>query len=101
MKEERYTSLICKNFCHYYKLDKESDCCGGYFYLQTVVTASELNSLIEIFHLNDDISADRGLSFICDFCDFREEDCDFFVNKSVFPCGGYLIVSRLLRCLNF
>lgn len=101
MKEAEFTSLICKKFCSYYKPGKEKELCGGYFYLQKFVTSGELNSLIETFHLHNEMLSEVDLSFICDKCDFREDGCDFIVNKSNVPCGGYLIISRLLGYLNF
>ncbi|GAB5045662.1 hypothetical protein [Thermodesulfovibrio sp. TK110] len=100
MKEEVYTSLICKKFCNYYKPGKEIELCGGYFYLKQYITSHELDEIIEIFHLNNEAVPVQSLSFICDKCDFREDGCDFFVNKSQTPCGGYLIISRLLDYLN-
>jgi len=100
MKEEAYTSLICKKFCNYYKPNKETELCGGYFYLQKYITFRELEGIIKIFHLNNEKLANHGLSFICDKCDFREDGCDFFINKSEVPCGGYLIISRLFDYLN-
>lgn len=101
MKQEVYTSLICKKFCNYYKPGKETETCGGYFYIQKFITSSELNMLIELFHLEENSIVERGLSFICNNCDFREDGCDFFVNKSDIPCGGYQIISRLFNYLNF
>lgn len=100
MKQNPYTSLICRKFCNYYKPDKESELCGGYNYLKNFLTPSELSSIIEIFHLDLKEAFNQELSFICSICDFREDGCDFFINKSNLPCGGYLIISRLIDFLN-
>ncbi len=99
MKQENYTFLICKKFCDYYKTGKESELCGGYFYLKKFVTPYELKSIIEVFHLEKGTS-NQKLSFVCDMCDFREDGCDFFINKTKLPCGGYLIISKLIDYLN-
>lgn len=100
MKQEPYTSLICKKFCSYYSWGKESELCGGYFYLKKFLTPSELSSIIEVFHLDLKETLNQELSFICSMCDFREEGCDFFINKSNLPCGGYLIINRMISRLN-
>lgn len=100
MKEDAYTSLICKKFCNYYKPGKEVELCGGYFYLQKFITSAELNELIKIFHLDRDVLTEAEPFFLCDKCDFREDGCDFFVNKSDIPCGGYILIRRLLRFIN-
>lgn len=100
MKEEVYTSLICKKFCSYYKPDKETESCGGYFYLQKYITFRELDRIVRVFHLNNEKLVNHGLSFICDKCDFRDEGCDFVANKNKIPCGGYLIINRLFDYIN-
>jgi len=41
MKEAVYTSLICKQFCSYYKSGKEAIHCGGYSYLKKFLTPSD------------------------------------------------------------
>ncbi|MEN2994179.1 MAG: hypothetical protein ABDH19_02375 [Thermodesulfovibrio sp.] len=100
MKEESYTSLICKRFCNYYKPNRENELCGGYFYIQKYLTSRELNEIVNTFHLSNQTMTIQSLSFICENCDFKEGDCDFFVDKSKTPCGGYLIISRLFNYLN-
>ncbi|MDI1471752.1 hypothetical protein QI155_04320 [Thermodesulfovibrio sp. 1176] len=100
MKENAFTSLICEKFCHYYKPEKETELCGSYFYLQKSITPSELKNLVELLHLDTEIVIKHDLIFICSKCDFREDGCDFIINKSSIPCGGYIIISRLLNYLN-
>jgi len=100
MKEKAFTSLICKKFCHYYKPGKETELCGSYFYLQKSITPSELKSLVELLHLDTEVLIRHEPVFICNKCNFREDGCDFIINKSPIPCGGYILISRLLNYLN-
>ncbi len=100
MKEKAYTSLICKNFCVYYKEGKEREICGGYFYLMHNMTSSEIGELINLLNLNLYKGCDEA-SFVCEKCQFKEDGCDFFIDKSATPCGGYLIIGRLLNRINF
>ncbi len=101
MKEDIYTFLICEDFCNYYKPWKEKEICGGYSYLKKFITPYELMDLIKVFNLKNDEFAIKNLSFICEDCEFRVDGCDFFVEKSNNPCGGYLIISRLLKHINY
>lgn len=101
MKEDIYTSLICEDFCNYYNPGKETEMCGGYFYLKKFITPYELFALIRVFSLKSDENAIKNLSFICEECEFRVDGCDFFVDKSHNPCGGYLLISRLFKKINY
>lgn len=100
MKEEKYTSLICEKFCSYYKKGKDTEVCGGYYYLKRFLTPSELRELLEFFHLEDVNFTTEDIDFICEKCNFRVDGCDFIISKSSIPCGGYLIINRLLQYLN-
>lgn len=100
MKDERYTSIICKKFCNYYKPKEEFQFCEGYAFLKRNLTHSELRDLIKIFNISENsISHIRDLSF-CNPCDFRIDGCDFFLNQSDTPCGGFLIINRILQNTN-
>ncbi|MCS7215385.1 MAG: hypothetical protein NZ826_04440 [Thermodesulfovibrio sp.] len=101
MKEDSYTSLICANFCNYYKPGKDREKCGGYFYIKQFITPAELGDLIEVFKLKSYEASYRNCSFVCEKCDFRVDGCDFFVNKSPNPCGGYLLINRIFHYTNF
>lgn len=101
MKEDIYTNLICEDFCNYHKPGKENEICGGYFYLKKNVTPIELMGLTKVFNLKDDKVAIKNLFFVCENCDIRIDGCDFFLDKSNEPCGGYLLISRLLRHISY
>lgn len=101
MKEDLYTSIICERYCNYYKPGKENEVCNSYFYLKYHITPSELNNLIKIIHPHNDEISKRNVDFICQECDFRKDGCDFFIEKSPNPCGGYLIISKLFNYMNY
>ncbi len=101
MKEDIYTSLICKKFCSYYKPGKETETCGGYNYIQQYLTPFELNTVLKIYDLNKDILSTHSAYFLCEKCSFKKNGCDFAINKSPKPCGGYSIITGLLSYIHF
>jgi len=70
------------------------------FLFKKVFNSFRLNELIEILRCYDNLVLNEKLSFLCAKCDFREDGCDFAENKTEIPCGGYLIISRILNYLN-
>lgn len=115
MKEELYMSIICKEFCKFYKEGKEKMRCGGYELLRNNLTFGELlelsryligetsmsqrdikgNHKIEVFSeqyaLNEILT-----NFVCDRCEFQINGCDFRDGLATPPCGGYIFISRLM-----
>jgi hypothetical protein len=102
VKDQIYTDIICKDFCVYYKGDKEALYCGGYNFLRQNLTFSELRIAINLLNL-DQKAKDRipfydneMNSLICKNCEFFINDCDYSNNLSGPPCGGYNIIKNLL-----
>lgn len=100
MKENAYTSLICKKFCSYYKPGKEEEFCGGYAFLKENLTSLELSSIIRVFNLTKTLPSVHEVYPICNKCSFKEEGCDFIIKESNTPCGGYLIIHNLYKLLS-
>ncbi|MEN2985511.1 MAG: hypothetical protein ABDH16_02455 [Thermodesulfovibrionaceae bacterium] len=100
MKKEDYTELICKKFCSYYKPNKEFERCGGYFYLQDSLTPFEIKTLVIAIDIDKNEYFRDDLSFLCEKCDFREDGCDFVIDKNRVPCGGYLLISKIIDYFN-
>lgn len=100
MKDHNYTALICKTFCRYYKEDKEDIHCGGYDFIRKNLTSKELKSFIRIMkrdNLSENIPLTNDIfELICRECSFLIDGCDYSSGLSVPPCGGYIIVRRLL-----
>lgn len=90
--EEEYRNIICKRFCSYYKEGKEKLSCGAFELLKISLTPKELRVLIE-----DRDSANILIEpeDICQVCDFRFNDCDFYAGLSDRPCGGYNLMKIL------
>ncbi len=103
MKKDIYTGIICKNFCSYFKGGKEEMRCGGYKFLLDNFTPSEVKQLAELTQnpeeLKKQIPPDNEELFnlICERCDFRVDGCDYSENRSGPPCGGFILVERLIQ----
>lgn len=102
MKDARYTDLICGRFCRYFKEGTEELHCGTYHFLKNTLTPDELQTALDLLHIErlteppaSTKDADiEGL--VCARCDFRIDGCDFRESGRELPCGGYVIIERLL-----
>ncbi len=99
MKDKRYTDIICKLYCDFYKEGKEEMHCMTYKYLKEKFSPDELSS-----EMNDVKEKRPAFSFdseiqkeICKKCDFIEDGCDYREGLSSPPCGGYKIVEELKK----
>lgn len=103
MKDEIFTGIICEKYCSFYKEGKENLCCGAFSFLRNNLTSRELRFLLHWSELDKgprecDFSTDREIKkLVCDKCDFLVDGCDFREDASYPPCGGYVILSTLLR----
>ncbi|MFZ5997786.1 MAG: hypothetical protein ACOYW7_09895 [Nitrospirota bacterium] len=98
MKDDEYSALICKEFCAFYKEGREELHCGTYVFLRNNLTAAELHSLLELSKPSPPaFSKDSTIKkIVCAACDFLIDGCDFRDNGSGPPCGGYVILEKLL-----
>jgi hypothetical protein len=103
MKKEAYVAAICKPFCSFYKQGKEGLACGGYKLLTGHLTLRELKRLAGRIEPDKGLSAqipsrDRLLEeLVCEHCDFLADGCDYAADRSGPPCGGYILIHRLLN----
>jgi hypothetical protein len=98
MKRDKYTEIICKGFCTFYKEGREGLTCGAYDFLGRNLTASEVRSNVQHVKPRADLSRDKELrKLVCEQCDFLVDGCDFREGLGAHPCGGYAIVEWLLR----
>lgn len=118
MKDRKYTGLICKRFCSFYRPGRKGLKCGTYAFLQKTLSPGELSRIVEETPAGYDLSKDGAIrTLVCERCGFLAEDCGFrqksissftagFVatswvgnkkNSVAPPCGGYRIVARILK----
>ena len=44
----------------------------------------------------DPETIEKIVAKMCRACDFHERDCDFMENRTARPCGGFVVLSRLI-----
>jgi hypothetical protein len=88
---------LCLKFCSYYKPGKNEDlACKGYGVVERLLREGKI-SVIE--NNSDEYIpdlADRIIKTLCIACDFHEQDCDFMQNRAARPCGGFVLLAKLL-----
>jgi hypothetical protein len=90
---------LCLKFCSYYKPGKNEElACKGYMVVERLLR--EGKSLVldsNSCESSPDLS-DRIVKTLCITCDFHKQDCDFMQDRTARPCGGYVLLERLLGC---
>ncbi len=103
MKEDLYKEIICKGFCRYYKDGRDELYCGGYKVLRENITINELKAINNYLKKESDFftnikDINKELEeMICKVCDFFIDGCDFVSSESEQPCGGYLIITKIIQ----
>lgn len=91
-------SLVCKEFCSFYKPGKEEMQCGSMRFLNKHMTPHELQLAARFAPKKFDRSTDDSIrELVCAKCDFLVDGCDFRDGLDSPPCGGYPVVEHLLK----
>ncbi len=90
---------VCEKFCRFYKPEQnEPEKCGSYEFLRKNLTKREIVRAADAAPAKPDFSSDDTISeMVCAECAFRVDGCDYRDGVNSTPCGGYAIVSHLLR----
>jgi hypothetical protein len=89
---------LCSQYCTYYKPDKdEALACRGYTVVERCLR--EGKNLVLDGHRPKlaPATAELIVNKMCTACDFYEHDCDFMQNRTASPCGGFVLLSKLLE----
>lgn len=98
-KKAALNSTLCRNFCPYYKPQKNEDlACQGYLAVQRLIAGGKRISLDKRDRLMSGTASEEALKqAMCRACSFYESDCDFILTGGESsPCGGFVLLSRLL-----
>jgi len=90
------TQMVCLRLCSYYKPGRNEElACQGYLVLERLALqgVSMRGAKAEPRDRNGDEFLVRTL---CMACSFQKHDCDFMENKTLPPCGGFLLLAQLL-----
>ena len=87
---------VCLRLCSYYKPGRNEElACRGYLVLERLALqgVSMRGAKAEPRDRNGE---ELLVSTLCMACPFHEHDCDFMENKTLPPCGGFLLLAQLL-----
>jgi len=97
---------LCKNYCHYYKPDKDEDiACLGFVIAERLMKKGFKLSFEKSAVRPDPATKETLTKNMCIHCPFYEDDCDFAMeyrsNEEGFsespPCGGFIFLGHLLE----
>ena len=88
---------LCLKFCAYYKPGKnEALACRGYGVVERLLNEGKELVLDGYQRDAEPSAAELIINAMCTACDFYEHDCDFMQDRAARPCGGFVLLERLL-----
>jgi hypothetical protein len=98
-KNATLVQALCEPYCIFYKQGKNEELlCRG-----AVIVEQLLGTHIYVPGAEKAGPRDAGwpaqeqvIRHVCSVCDFREADCDFAQDRNARPCGGFVLLARLL-----
>ncbi len=97
MKKSLETSL-CMPFCTYYKPGKKEElACRGYLVVERLMRSGKIVPANGADKNFDRERAEPLVPVLCRACDFRIDGCDFVLDRKAAPCGGFVLLARLLE----
>ncbi len=97
---------LCKNYCHYYKPEKdEALACSGFVIAERLMQKGLKLSFKKTPARTNPATEKTLTKNMCIHCPFYEDDCDFAIeyrsNEEGFsespPCGGFIFLGHLLE----
>ncbi len=97
-KKARLVQMLCQPFCGYYRPGRNEELlCRGAQVVDRLIAAGmtwPINASSAAVY--ERTTADQTSRHVCSACDFRAQDCDFARDKTALPCGGFILITRLL-----
>jgi len=88
---------LCFKFCSYYKPGKNEElACRGYIVAERLLRQGKSLVFESKIGESNPVPADTIVKTLCSACDFHTKDCDFMQDRAARPCGGFVLLERLL-----
>jgi hypothetical protein len=88
---------LCRRFCSYYKPTKNEEIsCRGFSVVERMMREGKEISFDRSDEPVGRDTADSLSRLLCRRCLFFQEDCDFAARVGTVPCGGYLLIGKLI-----
>jgi hypothetical protein len=99
MKEQSSKNkTLCRHFCAYFKPGKNEElACRGYEVVERLIDRGVIPVPPEGERIFDRARAELLVENLCIHCDFREDGCDFMLDRNAPPCGGFIVLARLIE----
>jgi hypothetical protein len=89
---------LCLNFCSYYKPGKNEElACRGYQVVERMIREGRSLDLTKADCSFDCLRAEAVVLRMCVHCDFQKDGCDFMLDRQALPCGGFILLAKLLE----
>jgi hypothetical protein len=96
-KNPTLEQTLCLKFCSYYKPEKNEElACKGYVVVERLLREGKRLVFENTSCESGPGPADRMMRTLCISCDFHEQDCDFMQDRTARPCGGFVLLAKLL-----
>jgi hypothetical protein len=98
MSKDRYcVESVCLPFCKYYKPGRNEELvCKAYTVVERLIRQGKTIKTEASEQEIDREMSELIVQKVCMACDFHERDCDFMEDRTASPCGGFILLARLL-----
>jgi hypothetical protein len=96
-KNSLLSRTVCLQFCIYYKPGKNEELvCRGYQVVERLMREGKQVIVERSGSGHGPAGNELVVQRLCGTCDFREDGCDFVLNRKAPPCGGLLLLAQLV-----
>jgi hypothetical protein len=97
-KKTPLKKTLCLKFCAHYKPGKNEElACRGYNIVEKLILSGKVEESLQNSGASlDRVKAELLVQAMCPSCDFHEQDCDYFQDRAALPCGGFVLLSKLI-----
>jgi hypothetical protein len=96
-KKDTLKETVCLQFCSYYKPGRNEELsCGGYERIERFLEEGRKVAIEVSGSCGDAGQTEAIVRAICRRCGFREDGCDFMLDRKSPPCGGFRLISQLI-----
>jgi len=97
-KSPSLIQTLCLKYCSYYKPGKNEELkCRCSLIVEQLMQSGRTIVPAAFKKEHDRSTVETVIQEICVECDFRDQDCDFMLDRSAPPCGGMVVLTQLLR----
>jgi hypothetical protein len=97
-KKSDLKEKICADLCRYYKPGKNEElACRGYDIAERIQEKKRTLSFKQSDKKKEHALVETLVKELCLTCPFFEQDCDFMLDRSKSPCGGFILLIQNLE----